>query len=97
MIMKKNQKHSARATKRLKQLNLKTMLNLFSLFFIVFQVSAGTTSQKKIELDYENTPLKNILNEIKTQTQYRFFYNTKEIDFVSRQRGSTWTGIDQAF
>ena len=80
MIMKKNQKHSARATKRLKQLNLKTMLNLFSLFFIVFQVSAGTTSQKKIELDYENTPLKNILNEIKTQTQYRFFYNTKEID-----------------
>lgn len=36
--------------------------------------------QKKIELNYNNVPLKRILNEIKSQTGYRFFYNVKEID-----------------
>ncbi|WP_276168094.1 TonB-dependent receptor domain-containing protein [Zobellia alginiliquefaciens] len=78
--MKHNQEHGAQATMRLKQINLKTMLNLLSAFFIVFQVNANTSSQKEINLDYDNAPLKQILKEIKTQTDYSFFYNTKEID-----------------
>ncbi|WP_394333499.1 TonB-dependent receptor domain-containing protein [Zobellia uliginosa] len=78
--MKKDLEHSALATRRFKQINLKIMLNLLSVFFIVFQASARTGSSTTIELDYENVPLKRILKDIKAQTNYRFFYNVKEID-----------------
>ena len=80
MIMKKDLEHSALATRRLKQINLKIMLNLLSVFFIAFQASARTGSSTTIELDYENVPLKRILKDIKAQTNYSFFYNVKEID-----------------
>ncbi|WP_367997924.1 TonB-dependent receptor domain-containing protein [Zobellia uliginosa] len=78
--MKKDLEHSALATRRLKQINLKIMLNLLSVFFIAFQASARTGSSTTIELDYENVPLKRILKDIKAQTNYSFFYNVKEID-----------------
>lgn len=49
--------------------------------FMLFQLSANTVmSQKKVDFNYQNVPLKQILNEIKGQTGYHFFYNVNEIN-----------------
>ncbi|WP_394750129.1 TonB-dependent receptor domain-containing protein [Spongiimicrobium salis] len=60
---------------------LKMKLSLLLCFLLVFQLSANTVfSQHKIALNYSETPLKSVLQEIKAQSGYRFFYNVKEIN-----------------
>ncbi|MEO1010446.1 MAG: TonB-dependent receptor [Bacteroidota bacterium] len=54
----------------------------FLLFFLLLnQVMAKVgPEQIKVQIDLENVPLKVILDEIKNQSGYRFFYNVNEID-----------------
>jgi len=67
--------------KGLEKLYSKIIFSFFLIFMIVFQLSANTiNSEKKIRFQYNNTSLINIFNEIKTQTDYTFFYNNKSID-----------------
>lgn len=61
--------------------NLKMKLSFVAIFFLMLQLSANSMfSQKKIDLDYEKVPLKTVLDEIKVQTDYSFFYNINEVD-----------------
>ncbi|UJH68562.1 TonB-dependent receptor [Allomuricauda sp. SCSIO 65647] len=64
-----------------KKLNLKMKFCFLMASLVLFQLSANSVmSQKRMEFNYDNVPLKRILKEIKSQTGYRFFYNVKEID-----------------
>ncbi len=66
---------------RRRKSNLKMKLSFVAIFFFMLQLSASSVfSQKKIDLDYKEVPLKTVLDEIKAQTDYNFFYNVKEID-----------------
>jgi iron complex outermembrane receptor protein len=79
--MKKREGCNVFVERRSKKLNLKMKLSFVLTFFILLQLSASPVmSQKKIQLDYNGVPLKRILNEIKSQTGYRFFYDVNEID-----------------
>jgi TonB-linked SusC/RagA family outer membrane protein len=79
--MKKNDVYDAPKKRRGKKLNLKMKFCFFLASIMLFQLSANSVmSQKKMEFNYSNVPLKRILNEIKSQTGYRFFYSLKEID-----------------
>ncbi len=70
-----------------KKLHLKMKFCFLLASLVLFQLSANPLmSQRKMEFDYNNVPLKRILKEIRSQTGYRFFYNVKEID--DRQRTS---------
>lgn len=79
--MKKNDEDDFLKKKRVKKLRRKMKYSLVIATLILFQLSANTAmSQKKIVLHYNDTPLKQILSEIRSQTGYRFFYNVKEVD-----------------
>lgn len=83
--MKKSGNHFDAAHKACRRMNLKMKLSLVLSFFVLFQLSANPIfSQKKIAFDYKEVPLKKILNEIKAQTDYRFFYNVNEIDDTTK-------------
>ncbi|WP_417935083.1 TonB-dependent receptor domain-containing protein [Flagellimonas eckloniae] len=61
--------------------NWKMRLSFLLTFFIICQLTANTMySQKKVRFDFENVPMKQILNEIKNQSGFKFFYNVNEID-----------------
>nr|WP_299388054.1 TonB-dependent receptor [Allomuricauda sp.] len=63
------------------KITLKMKLSLLLSFFMLCQLTANDMySQKKMRFQFENTPLKDILQEIKEQSGYRFFYNVKEIN-----------------
>ena len=63
------------------KLALKMKFSFLLTFFIICQLSASDIySQKNVRFTFENVPLKDILNEIKKQSGYKFFYNVKEID-----------------
>ncbi|TXN38452.1 TonB-dependent receptor [Flagellimonas hymeniacidonis] len=56
-------------------------LSFFLTFFIICQLSASdVNAQKRVRFEFQDVPLKNILNEIKEQSGYKFFYNVKEIN-----------------
>ncbi len=85
--MKKSDEDYVLDKERSKKLHLKMKFCFLLASLVLFQLSANPLmSQKKMEFDYDNVPLKRILKEIKSQTGYRFFYNVKEID--DRQRTS---------
>ncbi len=60
---------------------LKMRLTLVLFCFSIFQVM-GTSgfSQDKIELDFKQTPINEVLEEIKNQTLYKFFYINEDIN-----------------
>lgn len=61
--------------------NLKMRISFFFLIFTFCQLhSKSLFSQNEVILNYENTPIKTVFNEIKVQTGYSFFYNLNEID-----------------
>ncbi len=63
------------------KMTLKMKLSFLLGFFIICHLTASDIySQKKMSFQYENTPLKEILKEIKEQSGYKFFYNVKEIN-----------------
>ena len=79
--MEKNDEHVVLKKERVKKLDFKMKFCLLTACLVLFQLSANSAmSQKKMEFDYDSVPLKRILNEITSQTGYRFFYNVKEID-----------------
>ncbi|MEM9142831.1 MAG: TonB-dependent receptor, partial [Bacteroidota bacterium] len=56
-------------------------ISLLLAFFLVSQLMAKSDSdQKRVQFQLENVPLKVILDEIKQQSGYKFFYNVNEID-----------------
>ncbi len=68
-----------------KKMTLKMKLSFLLSFFIICQLAASDIySQKKMSFQFENIPLKDILNEIKEQSGYKFFYNVKEINDTKR-------------
>ncbi len=85
--MKKSDEDYVLDKGRGKKMNLKMKFCFLLASFVLFQLSANPLlSQKKMEFNYDNVPLKRILKEIRSQTGYRFFYNVREID--DRQRTS---------
>ena len=60
---------------------LKMRLTLVLFCFSIFQVM-GTSgfSQGKIKLDFTQTPIVEVLDEIKNQTSYKFFYISDEVN-----------------
>lgn len=79
--MKKIDEDYVLKKERVKKLNLKMKFCFLMGSIMLFQLSANSViSQKKMEFNYDNVPLIRILNEIKSQTGYRFFYNVNEID-----------------
>lgn len=85
--MKKSDERNVLLKERSKKINFKMKFCFLIASFMLFQLSANTVmSQKKMDFNYNNVPLKRILKEIKSQTGYSFFYNIKEID--DRQKTS---------
>lgn len=63
------------------KLTLRMKLSFLLTFFIICQLTANDIfSQKRVQFELENVPLKEILKEIKSQSGYKFFYNVNEID-----------------
>ncbi|WP_223826627.1 TonB-dependent receptor [Flagellimonas sp. S3867] len=63
------------------KMSFKMKISFLFTFFIICQLSASDIySQKRVHFEFENVPLKEVLNEIKKQSGYKFFYNVKEID-----------------
>ncbi|WP_373516544.1 hypothetical protein [Pricia sp.] len=61
--MKKNKEDDVLKKERVKKLNSKMKFCFFMASLMLFQLSANSVmSQKKIEFDYDNVPLKRILN-----------------------------------
>ncbi len=52
----------------------------YIMFFMFMLLACTLYSQKGITLQHTNTPLKRVLNHLKSQTDYTFFYNLKEVD-----------------
>lgn len=65
----------------LKKLVLKLKISCILSLFTILQLGAGNLYiSNGIELNFENTELKHIFDEIKSQSGYNFFYNVNEID-----------------
>ncbi|SFW59460.1 TonB-linked outer membrane protein, SusC/RagA family [Sinomicrobium oceani] len=61
--------------------HLKVKLSLFFILFSIFHITAYSGyGQKKIDLDLENVPVKEALEEVKKQTGYSFFYREDILD-----------------
>ena len=64
----------------LNSISFKMRLSFAFLLLLAMQVSANNVfSQNEIQLDMKNTSLKLVLDEIKEQTGYSFFYNVNEV------------------
>ena len=60
-------------------------ITLFLCLFGIFGVQASTYSQNtKLNLDYKNTSIKQILADIKTQSKFEFIYNNDDFDTDSK-------------
>ncbi len=63
-----------------KSMYLKIKLSLAFAFLILLQVSANDSlSQKKMVFDLHDVTLKTVLNKIKSQSGYKFFYNVNVV------------------
>lgn len=61
--------------------NFKFKLSLLFVVAIVLQAYPNHIySQKKVTFNFENVPIKEVLNEIKSQTDYKFLYRSGDID-----------------
>ncbi len=64
---------------------LKMKLTLVLFCFSIFQMMATSGfSQGKIELDFKETPISEVLEAIKNQTSYKFFYINDEINLKKK-------------
>ncbi|PKV50067.1 iron complex outermembrane receptor protein [Aquimarina sp. MAR_2010_214] len=79
--MKKKGNHALFSHVACHSIVLKMKLTLVLFSFSIFQMMATSGfSQGKIELDFEETPLSEVLEEIKSQTSYKFFYINDEVN-----------------
>ncbi|MEJ8779122.1 MULTISPECIES: SusC/RagA family TonB-linked outer membrane protein [Butyricimonas] len=56
------------------------------MFFLLFHVSAKTDAQAKVSLEVENASLLDVIQSLRSQTGYRFFFNhneLKKVDHIS--------------
>ncbi len=61
--------------------NLKMKLSILLIFLSILSVLPNNGySQKKITLNVKDIIMKDVLNEIKSQTDFKFLYRSKEID-----------------
>ena len=61
--------------------DLKMKLTTLLLLVALFQVNASTYSQNtKIDLNLNNVKVNDVLNEIESLTEFKFFMDTKEVD-----------------
>ena len=68
-------------------------LSVILCFLGMMQVSASVFSQNpKISFSYKDQTVKEVLNDIEKNTEYRFFYNE---DFIDLNRKVTMDGTDQ--
>lgn len=64
----------------IKKLLLMTKLTMFLSLFFVVQLSANVYSQTKLTVDSKNKTVKEVLLDIETQSEFRFFYNEQFTD-----------------
>ncbi|WP_164914150.1 TonB-dependent receptor [Aquimarina sediminis] len=64
-------------------LKMKLTLVLFS-FSILQMMATSGFSQGKIELNFKETPISEVLDEIKSQTSYKFFYINDEVNLSQK-------------
>ena len=63
------------------QILLKMRLISLIIFISILQVSANTYSQQtKLDLNYKDITIKEVLNEIENQSQFKFLYQSDVID-----------------
>ncbi|AUP81256.1 TonB-dependent receptor [Flavivirga eckloniae] len=64
------------------KLDLKMKLSILLLFSSVFVLQANNTygQKKKVSLDMNNVTIAEIIDEIETNTEFKFFFNTKVVD-----------------
>ena len=67
------------------KLKMKLFITLF-LFSILQTIANHGYSQQKLSIDYENVPLKKIINKIQDQTDFKFLYRSSEINL---EKGTT--------
>ena len=61
--------------------DLKMKLTSLFLFVALFQIQASSYSQNtKIDLNLRNVSVQDVLNEIESLTEFKFFVDTKEVD-----------------
>ncbi|MFV0564325.1 MAG: TonB-dependent receptor [Flavobacteriaceae bacterium] len=64
--------------------SLRLKFTLFFLFFTLLSIQANTYSQvTKLSLNMQNATLESILDEIETNTKFKFIFNTKHINLNS--------------
>ncbi|SFW62988.1 TonB-linked outer membrane protein, SusC/RagA family [Sinomicrobium oceani] len=64
---------------------LRMKISLLLLFFVVLQITASSApAQKKLVFDLQNVTLNEVLEEIKKQTDYKFFFEREVIDLSER-------------
>ncbi len=79
--MKKKDKSTLNSQLAYKSILLKMRLTLVLFSFSIFQVMATSGfSQEKIILNFKKTPISEIIEEIKNQTSYKFFYINEEVN-----------------
>ena len=57
-------------------------LTCFFTVLLLLQVSAATYSQKRVNLDVENVSMLDVIQELRQQTGYKFFFNHNELEKV---------------
>lgn len=70
----------------LKKIFLIMRLTCVFMFFLLFHVSAKTDAQAKVSLEVENASLLDVIQSLRSQTGYRFFFNhneLKKVDHIS--------------
>lgn len=79
------------------KLGLKIKRSILLLFITLFSIQAKTYSQtSRISLDLQQIPLEDVLDEIETQTEFKFIFNTDAVDLnriVSLKTNQT--GVNQ--
>ncbi len=79
--MNKKLKFESKPRKKLKFL-LKIRATLFLIFFGVFNIQANTnySQHTKLSLDLENVTVLQVINEIESQTEFKFIFNVKAVN-----------------
>ena len=67
----------------LKKIFLVMKLMCVLVVFLTFQLSAVTYAQKKVTLNFENVSMLEVIQELRSQTGYKFFFNHNELKKVT--------------
>ncbi len=77
----KNLIHLYRRKPATQKILLTMRLTLFLLVISVFSAFSNTYAQKtKLDINVQNSTVKDVLNEIETQSEFFFMYNNKQVD-----------------